>query len=274
MLTAGRVGVGDGDLGGVLTLGRLGVGLGDTDALLSLRLGRADLAVALLLGHLDLGLVDGTSSGLTAEGVDVARLVGDVLDVDVDQLEADLAELDLEGTGDVVDQTLAVGVDLLDRHGGDDHTHLAEDDVSGERLDLGDLLVQQALGGVLHDARLLGHGDREGGRRVHADVLLRQRTLELDVDRDRGQVEPGVALDDGEHERAAALVELCGLAGAAGAAVDHEDAVRWTALVAAGHEHDEAEDDGDTEDDEGNDCHGGFPFRLVRRGRLWDRSCR
>ncbi len=61
-----------------------------------LGLGTADLAVAFLLGDLDLGLVDGPGRGLTAERIDVAGLVGDVLDVDVDQVQADLAELDLE----------------------------------------------------------------------------------------------------------------------------------------------------------------------------------
>ncbi len=70
-----------------------------------------------------------------AERVDVAGLVGDVLDVHVDQAQADLLQLDLDAVRDVLDQLVAVGVDRLDGHRGDDHAHLSEDDVARQQFD-------------------------------------------------------------------------------------------------------------------------------------------
>ena len=166
-----------------------GLGRRHLDPLVLLGVRLADLTVALLLGHLDLGLVDGAGRGLLAEGVDVAGLVGDVLDVDVDQAQADLLQLDLDPVGDVLDQLVAVGVDLLDRHGRDHDAHLAEDDVLRQFLHLRLAQPEQAFGGILHDARLGRDPHREGRGRVDPDVLLRQRPLEADVDRHRGQVE-------------------------------------------------------------------------------------
>ena len=79
--------------------------------------------------YLDLGVVDRAGGGFLAERVDVAGLIGDVLDVDVDETQADFSQFDLDAVGNVLDELVAVGVDFLDRHRGDDDAHLAEDDV-------------------------------------------------------------------------------------------------------------------------------------------------
>jgi hypothetical protein len=65
-------------------------------------LGDADRAALVLLGDVDLGLLDRLARGLAAHRLDVARLVGDVGDVDVDQHQADLLELGLERVLDAV----------------------------------------------------------------------------------------------------------------------------------------------------------------------------
>ena len=114
----------------------VGLGLRDLDPLLHVGLGGTDVAITFLLGDFDLGFVDGAGGGFAAEGVDVAGLIGDVLDVDVDEPQADFLQFDLDAVGNVGDQLVAVGVDFLDGHGGDDHAHLAEDDVLREFLDL------------------------------------------------------------------------------------------------------------------------------------------
>ncbi len=88
---------------------------------------------------LDLGIVDGAGGGFPAERVDVAGLIGDVLDVDVDEAQADFPQFHFDAVGNVGDQLVAVGVDFLDGHRGDDHAHLAEDDVLREFLDLHEL---------------------------------------------------------------------------------------------------------------------------------------
>ena len=119
----------------VFTFDCRSVGSGDTDALVTISIGFTDVAVSLLQRDLDLGLVDRARRVLFAQRINVTRIVGDVLNVDVDQAQADLAQFDLDAIGDVGHQLVAVGVDLLDRHGGDDHAHLAEDDVLGQFLD-------------------------------------------------------------------------------------------------------------------------------------------
>ena len=67
--------------------------------------------------------------------------------------------------------------------------------------------------------------------RVDADVLLRERAAELDVDRHRRQAEIGVVLDDRPHEGRAAVIAAGGFL-PAHLAIDDEDAVRRAALVA------------------------------------------
>ena len=224
--------LGNHDVRFVLAFGRCGVGLCHPDALLALRLGGTDVAVALLLGHLDLRLADGAGRSLATESVDVAGLIGDVLDVDVDQAQPDLAQFELERFGDVGDELLAVGVDLLDRHRGDHHAHLAEDDVASQVLDVQQRQAQQAFRGVLHDTGLGGDADGERRRSIDPDVLLGERPLEFDLDGDRRQIQVRVTLHDGPHHGAAAVQAPRRLAFPADASIDHEDAVGRAALEA------------------------------------------
>ena len=71
-------------------------GVGDLNRLIALGGGDAGFAHLLVVGHVAAGLLNGERGGLLADGVDVARLVGDVGDVDVDELQADLGEFGLE----------------------------------------------------------------------------------------------------------------------------------------------------------------------------------
>jgi hypothetical protein len=193
-------------------LGRLGIRVRDGDPLVALGHGRADFTVAVGLGDLHLRFRDGLRGGLLAEGVDVARGVGDVLHVHVDEAQADLLQLDLDPGGNVRDELVAVGVDFLDVHRRDDDAHLAEDDVLRE---LGDVLhreTEEAFGGVFHHPGLRGDPHGEGRGRVDADVLFGKGSLEFDVDGQGRQVEELVILENGPDEGRSPVVALCRLA--------------------------------------------------------------
>ena len=158
------------------------VGVGHADRLLALGLGHADLAHPLVVGHVAAGLLDCLRRRLLADGFDIARLVGDVGDVDVDQHQADLAQLRLERILDGFEKLIAVAVDVLDLHRRDHLAKLAEDHVFRLFLNVADVQPQQADGGVLH---LLGRGadgHGEHARHVHADVFHRQRTAKRNLD--------------------------------------------------------------------------------------------
>ena len=151
------------------------LGVGDLDRLELLGLGDADRPVFLLLGDVDLGLVDRRAGGLAADRLDVARVVGQVGDVDVDQHQADLAELHLQRVLDVLQELLAIAVDLVDGHRRDHLAELAEDQVGRLGADLLAGEVQQADRGVLHHLGLGADGDGEDARHVHPDVLEQER---------------------------------------------------------------------------------------------------
>ena len=255
LLAALGVGHGHLHLGGVLALDGGGVGLGHLDALVAAGLGLADGAVAVLLGHVLLCVVDGLGGGLLAQGVNVAGLVGDVGDVDVDEAQADLLELALHVAGDGLQELVAVGIDLLDVHGGDDQAELAEDDVLGQLLDLLELQAQQALGGVLHDPRLGGDAHGEAAGDVDADVLAGQSVFQIHRDGHGGQIQELIGLDD-RPDKGRAAVDALGTAGgavlvAAHLAVDDHNLVRGALLVALDQEQQQGEDDDD--DDAGKD---------------------
>jgi hypothetical protein len=190
--------------------------------------------------------------GLAADGVDVARLVGDVGDVHVDQHEADLAELRLQRGLDALEEPVAVPVDLLDLHRGDDLTQLTEDDVLAPASMSPGLEAQQADGRILHDARLGADGDGEDGRHVDADVLDGQGAAQRDLDLQRLEVEVGVVLDQRDHEGAATVETLAGGL-AADLSVHDQDRVGRAPLVAACEEDDEQHREDDDEDDEAHD---------------------
>ncbi len=107
------------------------LGDGDGDGLVAVRLGDAGRALLDLLRDVDQGLLDRLRSRLLADRLDVARLVRDVLDVDVDQDETDLPEFGLERRLDLFQEDVAVLVDLLDAHRRDHLTELTEDHVLG-----------------------------------------------------------------------------------------------------------------------------------------------
>ena len=160
LLSPVSIGVGHSDLGPVLSLYGCSHGAGNLDPLFTFSLGLTDLAIPFLLGNLHLRLVDGACGRFFTERVDIAGFIGNVLDIDVDQPDTDLAQLDLNPVGDVLDQLVTVGVDLFDRHGGDHNTHLAEDNVLGQLLNVIEREPQEALSSVLHYTAFRGdtHG--------------------------------------------------------------------------------------------------------------------
>ena len=95
-----------------------------------------DFAHPFVVGDVAAGLLDGLRGGLLADGLDVARLVGDVGDVDVDQHQADLAQLRLQRALHLFQELFAIAVDVFDLHRGDHLPQLAEDHVLGLLLDL------------------------------------------------------------------------------------------------------------------------------------------
>ena len=201
------------------------------------------------------GFVDGLGGRFLTKGLDVAGLVADVGDVHVNEPQADFPQLALHAGGHGFQEFVAVGVDFLNLHGGDNQTHLAENDVLSQLLYLHQLQTQQPLGRVLHGARFGGNADGKPGGHVDADVLAGQGIFQIHADGHGGQIHVLVRLDDGLDERGAA-VDAFGAAGGAvlvGAdfTVDDHDLVRGALLVALDQEQQQGEDDDD--DDAGKD---------------------
>ena len=117
-LLGGEIGVGLGNhrLGGVLAALGLGLRIGHPDGLLALGFCTTDGTPLILLGHLDLSVIDGLGGGFLTQRIDVARVVADVADVAVDHAQTNLVQLHLDTLGDEGDELLAVVVDLLDAH--------------------------------------------------------------------------------------------------------------------------------------------------------------
>jgi hypothetical protein len=142
-------------------------------------------ALTLLLGDLHLGPVDRFGRRPLTDRLDVPALIGDVADVHVDQLEADLVDLLRHVLVDQAHELLAVLVDLLDRQGRDDQSQLAENDVLRLLTDCLRIQKQQSLRGVVHENRIRRDTNCERRWHVHADVVERQRPLERDLDHER-----------------------------------------------------------------------------------------
>ena len=123
-------------LGLLLALLGLGEVLRHLDGALAHLLGLTDRTLAVLVGDVDLGLVDGFGRRLLADALDVSRLVRDVGDVHVDEIQADLVELGRHVAADRVQEFLAVLVDLLDGQRGHRQAQLAEDDLARHALDV------------------------------------------------------------------------------------------------------------------------------------------
>ena len=233
-----------------------GVGLGHLDALVLAGIGLADGAVAVFLSHIFLGVVDGLGGGLLAQRVDVAALVRDIGDIHVDEPQADLLELALHVAGDGLQELVPVGVDLLDVHGGDDQTQLAEDNILGQLLDLLEAQAQQALGGVLHNPGLSGDAYGKAAGDIDADVLAGQGVFQVYRNGQRGQIQELVGLDDRPDKGRAAMNTLGGFGGAVLVAayftIDDHDLVRRALLIALDEENQQREDDYDDDTGEYN----------------------
>ena len=217
-------------LRGVLALRRIRLGAGHADGHFLVGHGLPNLGIAFGLRHFDFRVGNRLGGGFLAERLDIARLVGDVLDVDVDQAQADFFQFGADVVGDGDDELVAIGVDFLDPHRRDDLAHLAEDDFLGELRDLRVIESEQTLGGVAHLVRIGRDADGEGRGNADADVLLGKGVVELDVDRHRAQVEKLVVLDDGQDEGRAA-VHAARATAFADASVNNQNAVRRAPLV-------------------------------------------
>ena len=165
-----RLRLGDLRLGEVFALDRLAVCLSHAHALLHFGVRFADGTDLVRLGDGDLRVVDGFRRRFLTQSDNIRNVY-------VDETETDLFEFSLDVAGDGLQKFIAVGVDLLDVHGGDDQAQLTEDDIFREFLYLVHFEVAQALGRVFHDRRFGGNADREDGRHVDTDILPRQRAL-------------------------------------------------------------------------------------------------
>ena len=111
-------------------------GAGHLHDLVAIGAGDANLALLHFVGHVGAGLLNRLRRRLLADRVDVAALVLDVGDVDVDQHQADLLELRLDRVLNVLQERVAIAVDVLDLHRGDHLPQLAEDDFLGLLADV------------------------------------------------------------------------------------------------------------------------------------------
>ena len=116
LFAAFGIGVGNFNLCVVFTRNGLGVGFGGADTRFLLRFGTSDFTDFVLFGHAHLGLVDGLGSSFFTKCFDVAALVLDVGNVDVDEFETNLFELDLHVGHDVFLKLVAVAVQFFDAH--------------------------------------------------------------------------------------------------------------------------------------------------------------
>ena len=190
-LSCGGIGLLYGDtfmlVGGGLAGNGFGLGLGHGDAFLLVSVGLAGRTLANFFGHIDLGAVDRFAGGAFADGVDIPGLVGDVGNIDVEQFKADFVEFLGHVGFDGAEERLTIGVDLLNGHGGDHQTQLAENDVLAQLLNRLRSLAENTLGGVAHDLRAGAHPHGEHAGDIDTDVLFAQCVVELHVDLKRTQ---------------------------------------------------------------------------------------
>ena len=193
-----------------LTLVRFSLVASDLNLSLTVGLCLADGTLAGGVGAVHVSLGDGFGCGLGTDRLDVVGFVGDVRDVDVDEVEADLVKFGVDVVDDLAQERFTVAVDFLDGEGRNGQTELTKNDLFGHVLDLGDGQPEQTFGCVLHDGRLRVDTDGKGRRHVDANVLHRERMFEVDVDRHGLEVQEPVVLDQRPHDFAAAVITLCG----------------------------------------------------------------
>ena len=150
-------------------------------------------------------------------------------------------ELGLDRMLNVLQEALAIAVDVLDAHRRDHLPELPEDDVFGLLLDLLRVESQQTNGGVLHDFGL--NADRHGkdAGNLDANVLGRKSVFERNADLDRLQIEVSVVLNNGDDKCGAPVNAHRGCAAAHFSEFD-EDPIAGAALVALGKHHPQADD--------------------------------
>ncbi|MEE2974064.1 MAG: hypothetical protein VX831_02355 [Candidatus Thermoplasmatota archaeon] len=96
-----------------LTFVRFGLVSSDFNLSLTVGLGLPDGTLAGGVGSVDVGLGDGFGSGLGTDRLDVVGFVGDVRDVDVDELETDLVEFGVDVVDHLAQERFTVAVDFL-----------------------------------------------------------------------------------------------------------------------------------------------------------------
>ena len=162
----------------------------------------------LLLLNVSLSLVLRLRFCLLTEVDDIVGGVADVADVDVHQIQTELAQLGVDIILHLGEELVAVGVEFLNGHVGDDETHLSVNDVGDEVLLVVHRESEHTLSGVLHHFGVGADGNGDGRGHVYADVLRRDGARELAVYLHRLHREEVVALDDRPHEGSSAVVEL------------------------------------------------------------------
>ena len=196
----------------------------------ALGFGRSDFTISFALGYAHLRFIDGSSGCFFTQCVDIAGFIGNVLDVDVDQLESDLLEFNLDPIGDFFDQKVPVRIDFLNIHGRDYHPHLAEYDVTGLFAYGLHVKTEQTLGRIFHDPGLRGNTNRKRGGSVYPDVLFGKGSGQGYVNGNGSEVEPLKILNDGPNESCSTVNAIRGTA-PFGFTVNDQDFVGRTTLV-------------------------------------------
>ena len=239
-LAAVGIRVGHFDLRLVFARDGHGIGFRSPNTRFFQRLGATDFTDLVLFCHAHFGFVDGLGGSFLTERFDVAALVFDVGDVDIDELQTDFLQFDLHILHNVLLELVAVAVQFFDRHRSDDQTELSEENIAGHFLDVCGFESEETFGGVVHRVAFGGNTHGEAARHVDAYVLSRERIRQVRFDRDGREAQISIVLNDGPNKGAATVNALGRTVGAA-CAVDHQDLIRRAAAVAIeqGGEHDD-----------------------------------
>src|SRR5207247_3276661 len=132
----------------------------------------------------------------------------------------------------VLQELLAVPIDVFDPHRRDHLAELAEDDVLGLPLDFLGVQPQQTDGRILRDLVIGADGHGEDTGYIDANVLTPQGPFERNLDLDRLQVEVRKVLDERQDKGGAAMDTLRRVA-SADLAVNDQHPVTGTAFVTA-----------------------------------------
>ena len=242
--TTNCIRIGNRNLGFVLTLHSLGIGFSSTDSGLSNSLSLTYFTIPFLLSNTNFSFVDCLCSSLLTESLDVAAFILDIGHVHIDQAQTDLLQFYLDVSRDSLKELVAIGVQLLDTHRGNNQTKLAEKDVSSQFLNLLRRLSKQAFCSSQHAFGLRTDTNCKAARHIHANVLLRKGIRQVCIDADRRKREVSVVLDDGPYESATTMHTLGTLA-VATITIDNQYLITWAATIAV--------DDGHEEEDEYDD---------------------